>query len=93
VEQATLRALTGTMSCSPWVRRVAFVLASIGWGVAMGLPAIIRGGLAGEPGPVIMAVGTAGGAALVAMLLGTVTKSAFAPRLVLLVGWYIWLSV
>jgi hypothetical protein len=93
VEQATLRTLTGTMSCSPWIRRVSFVLATIGWGVAMGLPAIILGGLAGNPGPFILAVGTTGCAALVAMLLGTVTKSAFAPRLVLLVGWYIWLSL
>lgn len=92
-EQPRLLALTGTMTCPPWVRRGAFVLAAIGWATAMALPAIVRGLAAGQGEPLLLAVCTAAVAAMVAMLLGTLTRGAFAPRLVLLIGWYVWLSV
>ena len=92
-ERPQLLALTSTMSCSPWIRRSAFVMAAISWVVAMGLPAIVRGVAKGVPEPLLLAIATAGAAAITAMCLGVLTRSAFAPRLALLIGWYVWLSL
>lgn len=92
-EQPKLLALTSTMFCSLWERRSAFVLAAVGWVVAMGLPAIGLGIARGSGEPLLLALATAGIAGVIAMCLGVATKSAFAPRLVLLIGWYVWLSL
>ena len=92
-EQPKLLALTSTMACSPWERRGAFILAAIGWVVAMGLPAIAIGLARGTAESFFLAIATGGVAGITAMCLGTLTQSAFAPRLVLLFGWYVWLSL
>ena len=92
-EQPKLLALTGTMSWSPSARRAAFVMAAVGWAIAMAMPAIVLGLCRGQAAPLLLAVATAGSGAICAALLGALTRGAFAPRLVLLIGWYVWLSI
>jgi hypothetical protein len=73
-------------------RRAAFVLAGTGWAVAMAVPAIVRALVSGSAGPLLMALSTGAAAAFVAAMLTSATRSAFAPRLMLLLAWYVWLS-
>jgi hypothetical protein len=87
-ERPRLLALTGTAALGPIVRRGAFVLAGTGLSLAMALPAAIRTGSE----PLLLALATGGAASLGAILLGAWTRSAFAPRLVLLIAWYGYLS-
>lgn len=88
-EAKGLLALTRTAPLAPWMRRVAFVLAGAAWAVLLAVPAAI---VRMSPDPLLVAalVGTI--AALVAIVLATLSHSAFAARLVLLVLWYIYLS-
>lgn len=58
----------------------------------MGLPAIVLGLAKGMPEPALLAIATAAAAAVTVMGLGVLTRSAFAPRLAPLIGWYVWLS-
>ncbi|HEV2866197.1 MAG TPA: hypothetical protein VGX37_06750 [Allosphingosinicella sp.] len=88
-EQPGLLALTRTAFLPPLLRRAAFVAAGLIWSLAMSLPAIVRTAAAE---PVLLALTTGGAAAVAAMLLGAWTRSAFAPRLVLLIAWYGYLS-
>ena len=83
-----LLALTATTPTSPWLRRAAFIVAGTGWAVLLALPALVRG----EPGVLALAAGTGAVAAALAIGLATISRSAFAPRLVLLVLWYGYLS-
>ncbi|MFL9842152.1 hypothetical protein ABS767_14365 [Sphingomonas sp. ST-64] len=92
-EQAKLIALTATMRVSPWARRAAFVLATTGWSVAAGLPAIARGLTMGLVEPLWLSLGTGAVVGAVTMALARVSRSAFAPRLVLLLAWYGYISV
>lgn len=87
-EARGLLLLTRTAPQSPWARRLAFVIAGTGWALLLALPAIPGTGLAVIP----TALATGAIAALVAICLATVSGSAFAPRLVLLVLWYGYLS-
>ena len=87
-EATGLRALVSTARLNPWTRRAAFVVAGIGWALGLALPAIVSHGL----GPLRLALLTGGAVAAVAMALAAATRSAFVPRLVLLVGWYGYLS-
>ncbi|WP_066649059.1 MULTISPECIES: hypothetical protein [Sphingomonas] len=88
-EARGLLALTQTAVQPPMLRRVAFLLAGIGWAVLLALPAAaIRFSV--EPLVLALAVGAV--ASAVAMTLATISRSAFAPRLVLLVLWYGYLS-
>lgn len=91
-EQAGLLALTGTMAFPPMIRRLAFVAAGIFWSLALTLPATARAALTGNAEPLLLSLATGASAALVAILLGVWTRSAFAPRLVLLISWYLYLS-
>ena len=91
-EQPKLLALTATTRFSPTARRAAFILAGTGWPLAMALPAIAKGALEGTPEPLLLALGTGVAAAVAAILLAAWTRSAFAPRLVLLIAWYVYLS-
>lgn len=88
-EAKGLLALTNTALLPPWVRRIAFVLAGLSWAILLALPAAL---VRISPDPLLLtaAVGTI--AALVAIVLGTLSHSAFAARLVLLVAWYAYLS-
>lgn len=87
-EQPGLIALTRTAPYSPWLRRLAFVAAGLGWSLLLALPAAIAHGTK----PLLLALATGGAVSLAAILLGAWTRSAFAPRLVLLIAWYIYLS-
>ena len=88
-EARGLLALTRTAPFPPIARRIAFVAAGTGWALLLALPAAFAH-LSLEP--LLLALATGGGAALAAMALATISRSAFAPRLVLLVFWYAYLS-
>ena len=91
-ERSKLLALTATGRFAPMARRVAFVLAGIVWAVLIGAPAIVKAGMAGNLLPLELSLVTGAVAALIAIVLGMMAKSAFAPRLVLLVLWYGYLN-
>ena len=88
-EARGLLALTRSAPFSPIARRIAFVAAGTGWSLLLALPAAI---VRLSPEPLLLALATGGGVALAAMALATISRSAFAPRLVLLVFWYGYLS-
>jgi len=81
----TMRALTRTAALSPAARRLAFVVAGTGWALLMALPGTITH-LSVQP--LLLALVTGAGAALIAIGLAALSRSAYAPRLVLLVLWY-----
>ncbi|HEX8258421.1 MAG TPA: hypothetical protein VF589_12390 [Allosphingosinicella sp.] len=58
----------------------------------MALPAIAGGALDGTQEPLLLALLPGAAAAIAAILLAAWTRSAFAPRLVLLIAWYVYLS-
>ena len=87
-EARGLLSLTRTTPQSPWARRLAFVIAGTGWALLLALPAIPGHGLAIVP----LALGTGAVASLIAIGLAVISRSAFAPRLVLLILWYGYLS-
>ena len=91
-EQPGLLALTRTAPFPPTLRRLAFVAAGIGWSLLLALPAAARGAMAGTAQPLILALATGAAVSAAAILLGAWTRSAFAPRLVLLIAWYGYLS-
>lgn len=88
-EAKGLLALTGTAPLPPSARRVAFVVAGLGWAVALAVPAAL---VRLSPGPLLLNAAGGAIAAAVAIVLATLSGSAFAPRLVLLVLWYAYLS-
>jgi hypothetical protein len=88
-EPKGLRALTATTVLPPALRRAAFVVAGLGWALALALP----GALWHADGVrLVLALATGGVAAIVAMALSAVSGSGFAARIVLLVLWYGYLS-
>ncbi|MEI9852089.1 MAG: hypothetical protein WDN24_15980 [Sphingomonas sp.] len=91
-ERGKLLALTATARISPMARRAGFLVAGTCWSLLMGAPAIVRAGTAGDFVPLELALATGAGASAVAVLLGAVSRSAFAPRLVLLALWYAYFS-
>jgi hypothetical protein len=91
-EQPKLIALARTMPISPMQRRLAFVLVGSAWSLALSAAAIVRAASAGSSEVLWLSLGTGSAAAAAAILLGAWTRSAFAPRLVLLIAWYMYLS-
>ena len=91
-EQPKLLALVRTMSVPPIYRRIAFVLAGTAWSVALVLPAILKSASTRGFETLWLALGTGAAAATAAILLAAWTRSAFAPRLILLIAWYMYLS-
>lgn len=88
-EARGLLKLAVTSALSPMMRRAAFVVAGTGWALLMALPATaVRG--SGEP--LLLALATGGAASIAAMVLAALTGSSFAPRVVLLITWYVYLS-
>jgi hypothetical protein len=89
-EARGLLALTNTSATSAWMRRAAFVIAVALWTLALAAPALVRT-------PTLDIAATAGttGAVmgLVAIAVSSLTGSAFASRLILLVLWYGYVSV
>lgn len=91
-EQAKLLTLAGTMAMSPMSRRLAFVAAGTGLSLALAAPAITIALFSGDGTPLLPAAGTGVVASVVAILLAAASRSAFAPRIVLLIGWYGYLA-
>lgn len=88
-EARGLLMLTHVAPIGPVARRVAFVIAGSAWSLLLALPAAMA---QLSPGPLLLALATGGGAASIAIILAMVSRSAFAPRLVLLVMWYAYFS-
>ncbi|MET0308317.1 MAG: hypothetical protein ABW023_06380 [Sphingomonas sp.] len=88
-EAKGLLSLTHTALLGPWMRRIAFVAAGTGWALLLALPAAL---VRISPEPLLFTGAAGAAAALVAIGLATMSHSAFAPRLVLLVLWYAYLS-
>jgi hypothetical protein len=91
-EQPGLLDLTRTGVMTPMARRVAFVAAGTLLALAMGAGAIAQGLLHGEPRPLVDAFCVGAGTSLAAIGLGALTRSATAPRMVLLIAWYLYLN-
>jgi hypothetical protein len=93
-EQKGLLALTATGAETPWARRLAFVVAGTILALAMGGAGIDRALTAATPdtGPLIQALIMGAGTSAAAIGLAALTRSATAPRLVLLIAWYMYLS-
>jgi hypothetical protein len=91
-ETRGLLALTGVAPLSPLARRLAFVLAGTLWSTALVSPAIVRAAAAGNAQPALLALVTGLATAVAAILLAALSRSAFAPRLILLIAWYAYLS-
>lgn len=88
-EARGLRQLTATTVTSPAVRRAALVIAGIAWALLMAIPATLAT-LSLEP--LLLGAATGAIAALTAVFLATISGSSFAPRMVLLILWYGYLS-
>lgn len=88
-EAKGLLALTATAATSPWLRRAIFIAAGTAWGLVLALPALLH-----TPATQVLYYGAGGGLiiAAVASALALVSRSAFAPRLLLLLVWYGYLS-
>ncbi len=84
-EARGLLALTKTAPFAPMLRRAAFVVAGAAWTTLLAAPALAR---APSLDTLALAAGSGALAALTAIAIATVSGSAFAPRLVLLVLWY-----
>jgi hypothetical protein len=84
-EARGLLALTGTAMFPPMARRIAFVVAGIAWSIVLAVPAAV---IRTSPEPLGLAVATGAIATLIAIALSSISRSAFAPRIVLLIMWY-----
>jgi hypothetical protein len=91
-EPQGLLALTRTGALSPFARRCAFVAAGTALTLLMGAGAIVRGLLVGETWPLLEATVIGAATSLAAIVLGALSRSATAPRLVLLIAWYAYAS-
>ncbi|MBX7249443.1 MAG: hypothetical protein K1X35_10425 [Caulobacteraceae bacterium] len=94
-EQKGLLALTRTGTFTPTARRFAFIAAALLWTLTASAGAVAHAALAG--GDPVRLLLEAGGVGLVtggtAIGLGALTRSATAPRLVLLIAWYAYLNL
>jgi hypothetical protein len=88
-EAKGLLALTATTATPPMLRRAAFLAAGTAWGLLLALPAVLQ-----APVDQVLMLGAGGGlaVALISMGLALLSRSAFAPRLLLLLVWYGYLS-
>ncbi len=84
-ESRGLLALTGTTRTVPILRRGAFVTAGAAWAVLLAVP---RAVLDFSAAPLLLAAFTGVAAAFLASSLAAATRSAFTPRMVLLILWY-----
>jgi hypothetical protein len=88
-EARGLLALTGTAMLPPIARRIAFVVAGITWSMLLAVPAGIA---TVSTAPLSLALATGAIAAIIAITLGSISRSAFAGRIILLILWYGYLS-
>jgi hypothetical protein len=83
--------LLSTLSTPPWARRMIDGLTIIALSIGMAVPAQVRAGTS-DSNPLLIAVITGAVVAGVSVGLGAATRSAFAARLLLLIGWYGYIS-
>lgn len=86
-ESRGLSALTATTMLSPWLRRLSFILAGTGWSVLL---ALLHALFALDLAALGLAALVGAGASMAAAALAMLSGSAFAPRIVLLIAWYIY---
>lgn len=84
-EARGLLALTQTAVLPPIARRIAFVVAGVSWSLLLAIPAAL---ISVSPAPLSLALATGGIVAIIAITLASISRSAFAPRIVLLILWY-----
>jgi hypothetical protein len=82
-----LKVLTVTAPTNAWLRRGAFVLAGAGWSALLAFPHAVA---TLDPASFGVAAALGGIAASAAILLAALSGSAFAPRIVLLIAWYVY---
>jgi hypothetical protein len=88
-EARGLLALTSVALLSPGMRRAAFVVAGTAWMALLALPAaVVQTSFA----PVALGLTVGGFGATVAIMLAATSRSAFAPRMLLLILWYGYMS-
>lgn len=85
MEARRLSDLMATTPTSPAMRRTAFVAAGMTWAAVLAVP---RAVVAAEPAPLLLAVMTGAASSAIAVILALATRTAFAPRMVLLILWY-----
>jgi hypothetical protein len=88
-ETRGLLSLTRLGAVGPMARRLAFVVAGISWSLLLALPAVLA---QTTVEPLALAAATGGFAAVVAVALAALSGSSFAPRIVLLIAWYVYTS-
>lgn len=88
-EARGLLKLSSTTLLSPWLRRGAFVVAGTAWSLLLAVPAAL---LRASAEPLVLSMGAGGVASITAACLAALTGSSFAPRVVLLIAWYVYLS-
>jgi hypothetical protein len=86
-ETRGLLALTSTAMLPPVARRIAFFIAGIAWSALLAIPATMIN-ISATP----LALATGAIAAIIAITLSSISRSAFAARIVLLIMWYGYLS-
>ena len=88
-EARALLSLSATAMLPPVMRRIAFILGGIGWSM---LIAILAAAVRMSFEPLLLAVATGAVASTIAIAIATVSRSGFAPRIVLMILWYGYLS-
>ena len=91
-EQKGLLALTAITALPPTARRIAFVLAGTALALVMAAPTGLRHLMAGDARILFEAAAVGAATSATAISLGALTRSATAPRLVLLIAWYMYLN-
>lgn len=88
-EARGLLSLTRLSAVGPMSRRLAFVVAGTGWSLLLAAPAALA---QTTIEPLALGAATGGFAAVVAIALAALSGSSFAPRIVLLIAWYVYTS-
>jgi hypothetical protein len=88
-EARGLAALTQTAWVSPWVRRIAFVMAGALLTITLAVPASI---MSASATPLAIAAVTGACVSAGAIGLAAISGSAFVPRIVLLIVWYAYMA-
>lgn len=86
-ESRGLRTLTLAARIGPWTRRTAFVMAGTGWSVLLAIPFALA---TSDPAALLLAGGIGAIASAAAISLAALSGSGFAPRIVLLIAWYVY---
>ncbi|QXQ05200.1 hypothetical protein KX816_13070 [Sphingosinicellaceae bacterium] len=87
-EARGLLTLSRVAPIDPMLRRAAFIVAGTDWALLLAVPAVLVHG----PSALLLATEMGAAAAVTAIVLAAFSGSAFAPRLVLIVAWYFYLS-